>query len=1397
MTVQPTYHWEFSEREGSVTKDRISGVEANMVRCSLQLHGRIGNAIHVNGKNGALYLGKEAGQFGTDDFTIAFGMVVLGRHDDNNLDIIGTRSSKSHGNWVSLLLLGKKRLSFEVDENSKGKNYFTIETEEIIDDHSWHHITLVREGLTLRIYVDGELKAEGVAPGIANINNDADMKVGDWLRDTPTARYEDLRIYHGTALNGAQIQSLIPPVKPILHSGQIELVATDQATIILTEDDTDLTRYSEQFQSLRLGPDTGVTLYRGNNFDGVSQKVYADIPDIRTTRVDAFPKSIQIWSSIGTPFTGKWIISAGNGHYLHQNKQMLELSEQHLSDGFFSFHYNPTTHQTLLVPANNIEMPLLKVGNHNASMLVVDDSEFEQASFSIVHSAGDQWLTLVDGTLNWTEEHERRTLFYRVIMIADNEGQVGEISEGEVALYQHSSYHGKAWVLSDYEPGIKGNYISLKDFHGLNNTISSIRVGPDTGVTLFANEQQRVDEGKEQTQQEDIVDNVSNMGETQIRHDNASSLQIFRIVKPETLFTSVTSRLSQDYRMIGDKLEEFSSYRTTLRLSPEVTEIEVSATDLITIEVEGELYHIDEVNSVKLSPNLLQQIMITSEADGLSTPGLKFHASKMAKNARVVIFPDQEVHKQIAELEDDALWNATDVKGNRIIDQNKHSRDEISAVQNTIKRTMATVVDTPDDSATPNAATAPVALTNLKSVNGFRQVASAKQFVSVKTIENPWTLNLQPRPDTDTIPNGSARRKSTSVSIWEEPLDRNSFEQMSAQAEVPVTPGAFSGASIVDGNFAARSARKFFENIGDAIKGAAKVSLGVLDGALNALIEIGGQIVRFVLDTAKKVADFVQAVIEQVVESIKQFIEFLQFIFDWDDILDTKRFLVETINNAMDSVSDMVESAKEPVSEFFDTLQEGLDDGADKLIDLLGVNPDKEQNGGFELPEAAEWFLTKILAGNGKAVVDEVTDTATQELSNILEDLTGFELPPVAQAFLDIIKQIQSFSEIETKIRDEVLVEIAESLIANPLRPELVVVGIIEALRTVASDLVDTAEDIALTFLDIIIAAIDGLKDLLNTNINIPLLSALFDLIGAGDLTILNLTSMLIAIPATIISKLFFNEAPFKDMPQPVFPTSSALVSVLADEAESGVEESESKVDEEKQRRMVIGFGVIGITADLLNGIISTGLDLIPEIVDEILEPETGHIETMSLVLSGVSWLASFPASRVEPGGYPYNLCHKDNKVDIHNNTQEFWERVMWGWRSFTLALDISYVIAAFGIEKANLGAGSKVVRAIFQMQRLSRGTKYTAILTTGLTVVDMIVTGIYLTTIPKKDKVGREIANEFMGFLPTLCCYMRQTVNPYLWLALFGINVTSTFVTTGLNIAMLVDDVKEFGADE
>ena len=207
MTIQPKYHWQFDEREGVRTVDTVSSIQATLSKAELNGHGRIGNAIHLLKKDAHVNLGKEVGQFGTSDFTVAFSMKNISTHGDNELDIIGDQVMQGHGNFFSVRLTDRK-IFFHVDENSKGKHYVKVATKRLsmVPNRAWFHVAVVRKGRTIQIYIDGVLAAEAASTtGIANINNKADVKLGHSRRGTPTAQYEDLRIYH-TALSAAQIQ---------------------------------------------------------------------------------------------------------------------------------------------------------------------------------------------------------------------------------------------------------------------------------------------------------------------------------------------------------------------------------------------------------------------------------------------------------------------------------------------------------------------------------------------------------------------------------------------------------------------------------------------------------------------------------------------------------------------------------------------------------------------------------------------------------------------------------------------------------------------------------------------------------------------------------------------------------------------------------------------------------------------------------------------------------------------------------------------------------------------------------------------------------------------------------------------------------------------------------------
>ncbi|MEM6256445.1 MAG: LamG domain-containing protein [Cyanobacteria bacterium P01_D01_bin.156] len=1371
-TPSPKYHWQFDERQGTTIVDTVSGIQAKLSNVSWLGHGRIGNAIKLDGrvKNSRIAFDQNVARFGTSDFTVAFGMKVQGTYGQKVLHIIGNRSTKGHGNFFSLRMKNQGQLTFEVDENTRGKNYAFLDSKRPLKDGKWHHIAAVRQGRELKLYIDGELADQSASKtGIANITTDAVLLLGARGLKTAIAQYEDLRIYH-TALNATGVKALVPPVNRPLREGEIELVAGDNAAVVLTQNVNDLTRFSTSFKQLRVPNNTGVTLYQQSDFQGIAQKCYADLSDIRLSRLKDFPQSIRIWSTVGEPFIGKWIIKAPNGQFLSLGRSSLTTAPQQELSELFRFHHNLQQSRTQLIPGSDQENAFFKLSPiEDSAYLFVDDSERLQDEFSIINQTENEWLELgPDNTFSWTRRKDGRTVFVRAVKIADNEGQVGELAPGEVALYEHVAYHGKTWILSDSAKDVSGEHTRFGDFQNLNDRTSSIRLGPDTGVTLFKHFNYRVGEGKREEEIEDIVKNVPDLKESQIGNDALSSIKIFRTIEPEDVFSAYSSKLSQDYHMVGDKLEEFSSYRTILRFEPGAGEIEVSATDLTQIEVEGITHDIDEDRSVTLKPNAMNRIMITSEADGLDTPGLKIRTSAMASNERVVIFPNREAHKQIAELEDGALWNAKDAKGNLIVDRKAHTKEEVASAQNTIKRVMATVNYGED---VPTAE---------------KRVQSANRAISGATIEKPWELTLgstggnppaSPRDGRRSVigkpGKGGQRLVVAKPLITERQVSSDEWQKLLDQATPADAEDSPETKPLISGPVKLRATKTFsvkkiggrigrgFKKLKKTIKKATSVVIGKVKDTVHAVvkfIEDGiEKVVDFVVDTVEKVADFVEGVIETVVESVKQFIEFLQFLFDWDDILDTQRYLKRTINAGLDSAKQLAEGAKSHVKSFVDDLQDGVEDGMNQLVKKLGGNPSEVEESGFELPEALEWFLSKLLGGSKSSDSETTSDSGSGD-------------SPLASFVRQMLEAFEDAVGAGLRLSEGVLDSI-QALIKNPRQPEVALIVIIEALRDAIIQSLDAVENVALGLLDVVAVAIDLFQELLNAEIRIPFISDLLDFVGVGKLTVMNLATIVLAIPVTVTAKLvtgqnlFANETPVPLDLSKQRKTTLALASVttesqvlsespdLFNTSDSTDETDDSESIEDLRKNLA--FTIIVTLADTVNHVISGILDLadVPGFdepnsdrkfskIDNFLGKEAEKrpglmqgLEITSIVLSLISWSFSYPDQLERDAG-----AILGNDKDTRERAEISLEITLWSYRGALLALDTVCMFFS-GFER---------------MRRVETALNITWFI---LNIIDMILFSAYLAVVEEDNPAIKraDISNEVFSALPNIVCFVRS----------------------------------------
>jgi hypothetical protein len=1385
-SIASAHHWTFAEITDSVTIDSVSKAPAQLFNVKPSGQGRIGSAIALAGSNDSyISFGRKVGQFGRENFTVAFGVKIAS--GAKGLELLGNRTTDSHGNFFTIRVSPEQRISVEIDEDSNGKNYISLNSTPGINDGTWHHIAVVRQQNELRLYIDGNLSERKSASGVANIANGNELrtgKVNPSFLASPKAEYEDLRIYD-RVLSDIQISALVPPLK----EGEIEFKTKDGVFRIWNKEVADFGSIATNFEKLRLGPNTGVTLYKGTYFTDTFQEVVADLPNLSQTRLEAVPKSARIWSTVGKAFTGNWVIMAPNDQYLVLCPP-LATSPEVSNLSLFDFHYNlerqwmqvlpslqlvgqqrileiPTdaglSQSLICQPEDSLYQFSLKNERQDRWLRFVPDCRFAlrtlsgkylraegggggaviaDAAFPRLHehfkllqlednkvalqtldkglyvaaveggggdviakvSKRDLWETFILekleenrialktaakglyvcaenggggklianrsqrgpwetfellnlGGFDWTANREERAIFTRAMKMAKDENQMGELLPGEAALYEHYGYWGKTLVL----------YNSCPDFRALaglnfNKTTSSIRLGPDTGATLYADINYSVTSSDRKNDIMDIVENVPNLGESQIGNDNLSSIKIWSSISPKDANVSFSISMSQDYRMKGEELEEFSSYRTILKFLPEVTEVEVWATDLTKFEIDETTYEVDEDRSVILAPNEMNRLMITSEAEGINTPGLKIRTNTMESHERVVIFPDREVHRQLANLKEGELWEAKDAEGNPLVDHSTYNADQVADVQRTITKTMATV--------------------SYVAAGSEDNKYLVDREISADAIDKPWQLSF-----------------ATTAPVQEQGLSQSQFKQLADQASAPLAQGWRDG----------------WRSFKDAVKKATSVVVGVIDKVVHVIVttaeKVGAAIANavqkvedWIIDTAEKVGAFVEGVVEKIGVAAKKFVEYLRSIFDWGDILDTQRYLADAIDSGLGYAVKLADAAKEPVRNFMSELRGTVRDNLNTAIDKLEGDKTELEKSGPELPEQVEWLLSKLTSGNSK-ISNEGTAPASASPSN----QASASSDPIESFVSNLVRKFERISKIMLRSL-EGLGETIATLIRNPYRPQLALVAILKMVRDVMDEFLKLIEESAIDFLNIIEFLIKKIRELITTEINIPFITALFRKIGAGKLNALNFSTLLIAIPATILSKSLFGKKPFEGAPQLALSLSTAD-----------------------------GFKI----TELVSRGLKVLVDLIPSSVTLYTSRRAMFNSGLKILLNSGIWLSSFPTSPMDTDkkarGYPYDIA--DGIHDVGKSNKElYWERVMWGWRTamvgFSAILDLPVVIA-------------RVVR----LYPTDEAFNLIQLIQVLLSCVDLSLTSVYVDSLDRYNsrtwKIDRTIVSQMIGAFP------------------------------------------------
>ena len=328
----------------------------------------------------------------------------------------------------------------------------------------------------------------------------------------------------------------------------------------------------------------------------------------------------------------------------------------------------------------------------------------------------------------------------------------------------------------------------------------------------------------------------------------------------------------------------------------------------------------------------------------------------------------------------------------------------------------------------------------------------------------------------------------------------------------------------------------FVNNIVNGLEKIGSIIWHFAEGVAGVIVNGVEQVYHFVVETVDQAIQVGAGIFKQVVADINKVIEWLSFLFEWKDIVNThlllKQQVLTTITNFENWVKSELSGATNDVDTFFNDREQDALTLFDGIITKLGgqtVDGVRQKGGnpngafssqGQDVSAAAHWLPRKLSAnaaqgsfGSGLAAKladsSSPADTIGAFFTNVGQQIAND--PAIQSLPNDVKTAVTSFSQLFTS---------SSGFVGQTLADVLAVV------RDLVASLIHLGKVVADSFLKLLQTIVDNIVTFLTGKIDIPFVSAFYKLIADDDLSVLSLFCLIAAVPTTIVYKLITGSAP-------------------------------------------------------------------------------------------------------------------------------------------------------------------------------------------------------------------------------------------------------------------------------
>lgn len=348
--------------------------------------------------------------------------------------------------------------------------------------------------------------------------------------------------------------------------------------------------------------------------------------------------------------------------------------------------------------------------------------------------------------------------------------------------------------------------------------------------------------------------------------------------------------------------------------------------------------------------------------------------------------------------------------------------------------------------------------------------------------------------------------------------------------------------------------RDIEQAIKNAVLKVVKVTVDVENKVISFTMELANgltQVLELVINTARDVASAVKAVFRFIERGIDEIIHWLKDLFSWHDILNTKMVLEAALNGLMSKLGENF-NPNSPVyagtifKTYFDDMVNNIQQAfknAESVFSQTQTYGNLASSVAY--PDAATPMGSDALHPTKVSNAQSANGTRTNYVHTHTVNYTsqGGTFPPTTlgdgtsgdnflQALIEAIEQNLNQDPYKTASMEKVssLLEI----FADPKAfADVVIYDVIVAVQKAVVFLLDVIESVVEVLIKFAGNALAGFQVLFNKQIDIPVISWIYSKISDHPLTMLDLFSLIMAVPMTLLYKLTFGIAnaspPFTD----------------------------------------------------------------------------------------------------------------------------------------------------------------------------------------------------------------------------------------------------------------------------